>query len=67
MKPKQKEMDQAIESIYHIVEKQDSQRMLKDSDAKGTLIVVCGDHGMNEVMDLPIGERRNSQLINQIK
>ncbi|CAO3638657.1 unnamed protein product [Mucor hiemalis] len=48
MKPKQKEMDQAIESIYHIVEKQDSQRMLKDSDAKGTLIVVCGDHGMNE-------------------
>lgn len=49
MKPKQKEMDQAIESIYSIVEKQDAKRMISDSKAKGTLIVVCGDHGMNEV------------------
>lgn len=48
MKPKQKEMDQAIESIYQIVAKQDSDRMIKDGNAKGTLIVVCGDHGMNE-------------------
>jgi ethanolaminephosphotransferase len=49
MKPKQKEMDQAIESIYDIVEKQDAERIMSDSKAKGTLIVVCGDHGMNEV------------------
>lgn len=49
MKPKQKEMDQAIESIYDIVSKQDADRMHDDSNAKGTLIVVCGDHGMNEV------------------
>ncbi|KAI9478666.1 MAG: alkaline-phosphatase-like protein [Benjaminiella poitrasii] len=48
MKPKQKEMDQAIESIYDIVSKQDSERIKTDSNAKGTLIVVCGDHGMNE-------------------
>lgn len=49
MKPKQKEMDQAVESIYDIVYKQDAVRMRDDSNARGTLIVVCGDHGMNEV------------------
>ncbi|GAA5808128.1 hypothetical protein MFLAVUS_001511 [Mucor flavus] len=48
MKPKQKEMDQAVESIYDIVYKQDAVRMRDDSNARGTLIVVCGDHGMNE-------------------
>ncbi|GAA5795555.1 hypothetical protein HPULCUR_000915 [Helicostylum pulchrum] len=48
MKPKQKEMDQAVESIYDIVSKQDAVRMRDDSNARGTLIVVCGDHGMNE-------------------
>ncbi|KAI7897734.1 alkaline-phosphatase-like protein [Cokeromyces recurvatus] len=49
MKPKQKEMDQAIERIYDIIAKQDSERSKKGGDAKGgTLIVICGDHGMNE-------------------
>lgn len=48
MKPKQKEMDQAIESIYNIVAAQDAKRVQEQSNAKGTLIVVCGDHGMNE-------------------
>jgi ethanolamine phosphate transferase 2 subunit G len=52
MKPKQKEMDQAIESIYNIVAEQDAKRMVEDSKAKGTLIVVCGDHGMNEVLNI---------------
>ncbi|KAL9549619.1 hypothetical protein MBANPS3_005118 [Mucor bainieri] len=48
MKPKQVEMDQAIESIYTIVAEQDARRIQEQSAAKGTLIVVCGDHGMNE-------------------
>ncbi|KAI7895809.1 alkaline-phosphatase-like protein [Mucor mucedo] len=48
MKPKQREMDEAIESIYEIISKQDADRMVHDSKAKGTLMVVCGDHGMNE-------------------
>ncbi|CAO0794966.1 unnamed protein product [Mucor circinelloides] len=48
MKPKQKEMDEAIETIYEIVAEQDAKRMQEHSTAKGTLIVVCGDHGMNE-------------------
>ncbi|KAI8058701.1 alkaline-phosphatase-like protein [Gilbertella persicaria] len=48
MKPKQKEMDAAIEHIYRIVKQQDIQRMQQDANAKHTLIVVCGDHGMNE-------------------
>ncbi|KAI8380730.1 alkaline-phosphatase-like protein [Blakeslea trispora] len=48
MKPKQKEMDDAIKSIYHIVQEQDAERLQLDTNAKGTLIVVCGDHGMNE-------------------
>lgn len=48
MEPKQKEMDEAIESIYEIVAEQDAKRMQEHSTAKGTLIVVCGDHGMNE-------------------
>ncbi|KAI7864701.1 alkaline-phosphatase-like protein [Spinellus fusiger] len=49
MIPKQEEMDHAIEEIYHIVYEQDKLRFLEDANAKGTLIVVCGDHGMNEV------------------
>ncbi|ORX47161.1 alkaline phosphatase-like protein [Hesseltinella vesiculosa] len=48
MLPKQQEMDQAIESIYTLIAQQDAQRSKKDSTAKGTLLVVCGDHGMNE-------------------
>ncbi|KAG1470130.1 hypothetical protein G6F56_002864 [Rhizopus delemar] len=52
MLPKQKEMDQAIELIYEIVSNQDAERLANDSKAKGTLIVVCGDHGMNEVKNI---------------
>ncbi|CEP09661.1 hypothetical protein [Parasitella parasitica] len=48
MKPKQKEMDQAIEAMYEIVAAQDAKRIQEQTNAKGTLIVVCGDHGMNE-------------------
>lgn len=49
MKPKQKEMDQVIETIYEIVAQEDAKRIVHDPDAKGTLIVLCGDHGMNEM------------------
>ncbi|KAI9317081.1 alkaline-phosphatase-like protein [Dichotomocladium elegans] len=48
MKPKQREMDQVIESIFEIVSVQDAHRIRHDADAKGTLMVICGDHGMNE-------------------
>ena len=49
MLPKQKEMDEAIESIYEIISTQDAESLANDPKAKGTLIVICGDHGMNEV------------------
>ncbi|KAG0768265.1 hypothetical protein G6F62_001235 [Rhizopus arrhizus] len=48
MLPKQKEMDEAIESIYEIISTQDAESLANDPKAKGTLIVICGDHGMNE-------------------
>ncbi|KAI9490469.1 alkaline-phosphatase-like protein [Zychaea mexicana] len=48
MQPKQREMDQAVEQIYGIVAQQDAERVKQDADAKGTLIILCGDHGMNE-------------------
>ncbi|KAI8074405.1 hypothetical protein BC940DRAFT_288156 [Gongronella butleri] len=48
MLPKQQEMDRAIESVYHLVAQQDAERLRKDAKAKGTLVVVCGDHGMND-------------------
>lgn len=56
MHPKQQEMDRVIESIYTMVADQDSKRSQTDPNAKGTLIVLCGDHGMNEVK---IGENVN--------
>ncbi|KAI8143541.1 alkaline-phosphatase-like protein [Fennellomyces sp. T-0311] len=49
MKPKQREMDQAVERIYEIVAEQDAERVKHDPDARGTLIILCGDHGMNEL------------------
>ncbi|ORZ04372.1 hypothetical protein BCR42DRAFT_497058 [Absidia repens] len=49
MHPKQEEMDDAIKSIYEIVADQDTKRLKADTNAKGTLIVLCGDHGMNDV------------------
>lgn len=49
MLPKQKEMDKVVEDIYETVSRQDAHRISQNPDAKGTLIVLCGDHGMNEV------------------
>ncbi|KAI8997774.1 alkaline-phosphatase-like protein, partial [Pilobolus umbonatus] len=49
MLPKQKEMDRAIGSIYDIISAQDAVRMVEEPNAKGTLMIVCGDHGMNEI------------------
>ncbi|KAI8371582.1 alkaline-phosphatase-like protein [Radiomyces spectabilis] len=48
MLPKQKEMDHAVERIYDIIANQDADRLANDMNAKGTLIVLCGDHGMND-------------------
>ncbi|KAI9250632.1 alkaline-phosphatase-like protein [Sporodiniella umbellata] len=48
MIPKQKEMDEAISLIHEIVTKQDIERLSQDPESKGTLIVLCGDHGMNK-------------------
>jgi hypothetical protein len=40
MKPKQLEMDNIIERIYN---------SLETSMGKRTVMVICGDHGMNDV------------------
>jgi ethanolamine phosphate transferase 2 subunit G len=40
MAPKQKEMDVVVEQIYHAME--------HTSHLSNTLLVLCGDHGMNE-------------------
>ncbi|KAI8328059.1 hypothetical protein BC941DRAFT_477199 [Chlamydoabsidia padenii] len=48
MHPKQQEMDKVIETIYTMIVDQDAKRSQLDVNAKGTLIVLCGDHGMNE-------------------
>jgi ethanolaminephosphotransferase len=53
MKQKQKEMDTIIERIHKIIMQQDSTEF-KDyfphqMQRKRTLLVVCGDHGMNEL------------------
>ncbi|KAK9322859.1 alkaline-phosphatase-like protein [Lipomyces orientalis] len=42
MPDKQKEMDQIIETLYGYAQKQ-------ATDGKSTLLVLCGDHGMNEI------------------
>jgi hypothetical protein len=48
MLDKQKEMDSVIRSIYETVAEDDRKRRELSHDAHGTLIVLCGDHGMNE-------------------
>lgn len=48
MLDKQKEMDSVIRSIYETVAEEDHKRRKVAHDAQGTLIVLCGDHGMNE-------------------
>jgi ethanolamine phosphate transferase 2 subunit G len=45
---KQREMDNVIRTIYEYVAEDDQQRRKRSKDAIGTLIVLCGDHGMNE-------------------
>ncbi|CAG8627419.1 8982_t:CDS:10 [Ambispora leptoticha] len=48
MKPKQGEMDQVAKTIFDIILEQDAQRMKVNPNAKPTLLILCGDHGMNE-------------------
>jgi ethanolamine phosphate transferase 2 subunit G len=40
MAPKQREMDTIVEDIYHAME--------KSAHLKSSLLILCGDHGMNE-------------------
>jgi ethanolaminephosphotransferase len=46
---KQMEMDEAVQMIYTFVEADDKRRRRQNPTAKKTLIVLTGDHGMNEV------------------
>lgn len=49
MPAKQKEMDEVVSTIYKSLVERDKQRRAEDANAKPTLFVLCGDHGMNEV------------------
>ncbi|CAG8491105.1 2409_t:CDS:10 [Acaulospora morrowiae] len=49
MFPKQQEMDDVAKTIFETIVKQDDIRIKQDENAKPTLFVLCGDHGMNEV------------------
>ncbi|RHZ52439.1 hypothetical protein Glove_461g70 [Diversispora epigaea] len=48
MIPKQREMDHVVKTIYDIIVEQDEIRIKNNANAKPTLFVLCGDHGMNE-------------------
>ncbi|CAG8765584.1 25240_t:CDS:10 [Dentiscutata erythropus] len=48
MKPKQKEMDDVVKLIYETIIDQDNRRIKMNKNAKPTLFILCGDHGMNE-------------------
>ncbi|CAG8472616.1 45876_t:CDS:10 [Gigaspora margarita] len=48
MRPKQKEMDDVVKIIYDTIIDQDTQRIQANKNAKPTLFILCGDHGMNE-------------------
>ncbi|CAG8448178.1 9695_t:CDS:2 [Funneliformis caledonium] len=48
MLPKQYEMDEVVKVIYETILEQDKKRIEDDPNAKSTLFVLCGDHGMNE-------------------
>ena len=50
MKPKQREMDDVVRNIYERTKKTDEERLKADPNAKPSLIILCGDHGMNEVI-----------------
>ncbi|KAK9377378.1 alkaline-phosphatase-like protein [Lipomyces chichibuensis] len=43
MPDKQREMDQIVEMLFEYAEK------LQETEGKSTLLVLCGDHGMNEI------------------
>ncbi|KAJ2344613.1 major facilitator super transporter protein, partial [Coemansia sp. RSA 2618] len=49
MRPKQREMDDVVRAVHGIVAAQDRERMAADAHAKPTLVVVLGDHAMNEI------------------
>ena len=46
---KQREMDDVVRAIYEGTKKIDEERTKADSNAKPTLIILCGGYGMNEV------------------
>ncbi|KAJ2849101.1 major facilitator super transporter protein [Coemansia brasiliensis] len=49
MGPKQREMDGVVKDIHEIVMAQDRDRMAAKDGARPTLMVVLGDHAMNEL------------------
>ncbi|KAI9594925.1 hypothetical protein BDF19DRAFT_422974 [Syncephalis fuscata] len=49
MKPKQREMDDVVRILYERTKKVDEERIKANSHALPTLIILCGDHGMNEL------------------
>ncbi|PIA19311.1 alkaline phosphatase-like protein [Coemansia reversa NRRL 1564] len=49
MAPKQREMDAVVEDIHAIIRQQDARRQELDAAAKPTLLVLLGDHAMNEL------------------
>ncbi|KAI9595997.1 hypothetical protein BDF19DRAFT_439308 [Syncephalis fuscata] len=49
MKPKQREMDGIVRLIYDKTKETDEERIKADPHALPTLIILCGDHGMNEL------------------
>ncbi|RKP27181.1 hypothetical protein SYNPS1DRAFT_13077, partial [Syncephalis pseudoplumigaleata] len=49
MPAKQREMDNVVRVLYERTKETDQRRMAADPTARPTLIVLCGDHGMNEI------------------
>ncbi|CAG8641938.1 6236_t:CDS:2, partial [Paraglomus occultum] len=48
MTPKQQEMDKVVKVIYDTITEQDKERKRLNTNAKPTLFILGGDHGMNE-------------------
>jgi hypothetical protein len=51
MKPKQEEMDDVIKIIYNAILEQDARRKEANPSARPSLLILLGDHGMNEVKE----------------
>lgn len=49
MHPKQNEMDGIVKVIYETLQKRDEERCTTSNECTKTLLVLCSDHGMNEV------------------